>query len=82
MHREEEEEGGVVVLVGGYVVVDEQHEEDDDHADDGGYECLDELFETGLAEHVAVGALDGVEDEPSGRHDDQAEPEVGVVDDL
>ena len=79
---EEEEEGGVVVAVGVDVVVDEQQEEDDDDADDGGEERVEKLGEACAPEDVAVGALDGVEGEPSGWHDDDAEPEVGVGEDA
>ena len=78
MDDEEEEEGEVVVARGSYVVVDEQGEEEHH----GAYECgeggVEELLETGLAEDVAVGTLDGVEGEPAEGYDAEAEPEVGI----
>lgn len=78
---EEEEECAVVAGVGGDVVVDEEEEEDDDDAHDCGEECVEEFFDAGFAQDVAVGALEGVECEPSEGYDDESEPEVGVVED-
>ena len=56
----EEEEREVVVARRTDIVVDEQEKEDDDGADECGEGSVEELFETGFAEDVAIGALDGV----------------------
>ena len=76
--HEEEEEGEVVVAVGGDVVVEQQEEEDDHGADEGGQEGVQQFLEACFAEHIAVGAEDGVEREPSGGDKEEAEPVVGV----
>ena len=39
----------------------------------------EEFLEAGLAQHVAVGAKDGVEGEPSSRDDNKSEPEVAII---
>ena len=67
-----------MVAVDGGGVIEEQHEKDDNGAYQGCREGVQKLFEAGLAENIAVSAEDGVEGEPSGRHEEQAEPVVGV----
>lgn len=68
-----------MVAIGGDAVVEEQEEEDDDTTYKGGDEGVEELFESGFAKDIAVGAEDGVESDPSGRDNDEAKPEVGVI---
>ena len=82
LHGEEEEERAVVLAVGARLVVDEQEEEDCHYADDGGEEGVEQFLEARLAQHIAVGAHDGVEREPSEGHDDEAEPEVVVTEEV
>ena len=76
---EEEEEREVVVARGSHVVVDEEEEEEHHGAYEGGEGGVEELFESGLAEDIAVGALNGVEGKPSERDDTESEPEIGII---
>ena len=82
VHRQQEEEGHVVVAVGGGVVVEQQHEEDDHRANERGHQGVQQLFQTCLAQHIAVGAEDGVERQPARRHQQKPQPVVGVGEEL
>ena len=79
---QQEEEREVVAAVAAHLVVEHQGEEEDHHAEDAGQEGLLELFEARFAEHVLIGALEGVEAQPAQRHQHDAEPEVAVVEHL
>ena len=76
---EKEEECGVVVAVGADVIVYQKQEEDGHDTDEGGEEGVEQLGEACTPQYVAVGALYGVERQPSCRHEDEPEPEVAVV---
>ena len=76
---EEKKEGEIMVARGTDIVVDEEEEEDDDGTYEGGQSSVEEFFETGFPEHIAVGALNSVESKPSDGDDAETEPEVTII---
>ena len=60
MYHQQEQERSVVAAIGDNFVVDHQHEEDNHYSYQGSHQGLDQFFQAGSAQHIAVGAQYGV----------------------